>query len=67
MFVRESNYNKLHFLLEQFALTSQIALKPEEINKCMEQSIDYDSVNSKIYSEQKKSEEYLNQFLGKAQ
>ena len=61
--IRESNYNKLSYLLKQFELGYRQVNKIETISDIMDASIDYKKVNQIILSEQEKSANYLNQIV----
>ncbi len=57
--VRESNSNKLRFLLHQFGLENREADTAKEIESILRQPIDYNQVNKKLEEERKKAIQYL--------
>lgn len=57
--VRGMNSNKLSFLLEQFGLSSRIAVKPNNIANILNEKIDYTPVNKIIEKETKNTMNYL--------
>lgn len=58
-FSRESNMQKLTFLLEQFGLSDRICRSPEDIMSKMEKPINYTTVNERIEKETDKAITYL--------
>lgn len=63
-FVRDSNYNKLHYILERFGLTSQIIEKPESFPSILFNHIKWDMVNKEIAQERERSVTYFKETLG---
>jgi hypothetical protein len=63
VFVRESNRNKLGFLLSQFNLTSRIIEKPDTLNTVLSTNVNYDMVNTIIDQERQKSQAFLKEML----
>lgn len=61
--MRGMNSNKLSFLLEQFGLSSRIAVKPSEIEKILDEKVNYTKMNQIINEETKKSIDYLKLYL----
>lgn len=57
--VRGMNTNKLSFLLEQFGLSSRIAVKPDNIENILDEKIDYTPVNKIIKQETENTINYL--------
>lgn len=61
--VRGMNNNKLTYLLRQFGLSSRIAKTPNDIERILDEDIDYSSVNNQIAREKERSVEYLDEQL----
>lgn len=61
--IRNMNTNKLTFLLKQFGLEGRIVKSTADIDKLMDQPINYESVNKKIAQETAKSVKYLKENL----
>lgn len=57
--MRKMNSNKLSFLLEQFGLSSRIAVKPNNIANILNEKIDYTPVNKIIEKETENTMNYL--------
>ncbi len=57
--VRGMNSNKLSFLLEQFGLSSRIAVRPNNIENILDEKIDYTPINKIIEKETENTINYL--------
>lgn len=64
VFVRGMNSNKLSFLLEQFNLSSRIAVKTTDLEKILDKKEDYAVVNEVIKTERGNAINYLKSNLG---
>lgn len=62
-FVRDSNYNKLYYLLEQFGLEGQIVLSDADLQSILMNKIDWDTINRQIAFEREKTFEYFKKNL----
>lgn len=63
VFVRDSNYNKLYYLLNRFGLDSQIISKDSDFQKILNNCIDWKNINNEINNETQKSVDYLTKHL----
>ena len=63
VFVRESNRQKLGFLLSQVALSSRTVDKGVDIQRVLDQEIDYNNTNSILEAEKKRAYAYLQEAL----
>lgn len=63
VFVRESNYNKLHYLLSSFGLEGQIINSIELFPSVLFNDINWPAINKKIGLEKAKTTEYLSKNL----
>lgn len=63
--VRGMNNNKLSFLLKQFGISSRIADKPNQIDKILDEIINYSPVNMIIDAEKINTQNYLKSNLNK--
>ena len=57
--VRESNRNKLEFLLKQFGLKSRQITDAGNLESQMDAPIDFEAVNKKLELERRKAVDYL--------
>lgn len=62
-FVRDSNYNKLHFLLEQFGLENQIISCDQNIKDILMRQIDWEAINGQISIERNRTINYFKKSL----
>lgn len=62
--VRDSNRQKLKSLLSQFQLSYRIAQGPSDIQRLLDEKIDFRKTNSIIENEIKKAKDYLERVLG---
>ena len=63
-FIRESNKQKLGYLLEQFGMSSRIINSTEDLDKIMNIPIDYSQFDEILTIEREKSYCYLKKSLG---
>lgn len=61
--VRDSNKNKLRFLLKQFGLEEREVTDFNLLEDVLDKPIDFDKVTDKLKEERKKSDEYISQHL----
>ncbi len=61
--VRESNYNKLHSLLQQFSLDAREVKEPKRLGEIMDSPIDFKMVNRTLAVERERAKAYIERQL----
>lgn len=63
IFVRNSNYNKLSYLLGMFGLTDRMVTSKDKLGDVLLKNADYNTFIQVLQAEQKKGYDYLEEFL----